>query len=138
MNIGRYRIPKDLLIAVAVCLVLGLIAGPLINARYTEEELAANVLLAAIPFVLIFASILLVYIGVIDTVTKGLNATVAARTHGTVEKIIMAGIGLGIIGMFQPWEQWIYKRGFTLLLISTLTYILWSHISPKGEMEGEA
>jgi hypothetical protein len=34
--------------------------------------------------------------------------------------------------MFQPWLYILYKFGFLILLVSTLGYILWSHIAPKG------
>jgi hypothetical protein len=39
---------------------------------------------------------------------------------------------MGVVGMFQPWLQILYKFGFLVLLVSTLAFILWSHIVPQG------
>jgi hypothetical protein len=33
--------------------------------------------------------------------------------------------------MFQPWVFLAYRYGFLVLLISTLGFILWSHIVPR-------
>jgi hypothetical protein len=41
------------------------------------------------------------------------------------------GILVGAVSMFQPLEIFGYEYGFILLLGSTLTYILWSHIMPR-------
>jgi hypothetical protein len=46
--------------------------------------------------------------------------------------VLIAGILLGIFGMFQPWLMVLYKIGFMTLLISTLGFIWWSHIRPKS------
>jgi hypothetical protein len=37
--------------------------------------------------------------------------------------------------MFQPWVFAAYTYGFILLLFSTLAFIVWSHIVPKGASE---
>jgi hypothetical protein len=34
--------------------------------------------------------------------------------------------------MFQPWSFVGYRLGFLLLFLSTLAFILWSHVVPKG------
>lgn len=127
----RPRVPVPLLIAILVTLVLGLLAGPFIAARTTPEQLAENVLLNAIPFILIFVSIILTYITLIVVVGSILNNNISRRAHKIVESILIAGIVLGIFGMFQPWIFVAYKYGFVVLLISTLGFILWSHIVPR-------
>jgi len=127
----RPRVPVALLIAILVTLVLGLLAGPFIAARVTPERLAENVLLNAIPFILIFVSIILTYITLIVVVGSILNNNISRRAHKTVESILIAGIVLGIFGMFQPWVFLAYRYGFLVLLISTLGFILWSHIIPR-------
>jgi len=43
----------------------------------------------------------------------------------------MAGIVLGILGIFQPWVFALYGPSFVVLLVSTLFFILWSHVQPK-------
>jgi hypothetical protein len=107
----RLRIPVGLFIAIVVTFVLGLIAKPLILRFTTEKERATNVLLSAIPFILIFVAILLVYISLINMSGSVLNGYISPRIHGSIEKVLIAGIALGILGMFQPWLIIFYKVG---------------------------
>jgi hypothetical protein len=133
MTKSRVRIPVGLIIAIVVTLVLGLVAGPLIKSLTTEKQRATNVLLSAIPFILIFVSILLVFISMINISASMLNSYISARIYNIIEKVLIAGIVLGIFGMFQPWLIIIYKIGFLVLLASTLGFIWWSHVKPKKE-----
>lgn len=137
MTKTRFRFPWGLVISAIVLLILGLVTGPLIRSTATEEQLAQNVLLSAIPFILIFVSILLGFITVITVVARLLNDNINSRLYGVVEGIIIAGIVLGVVGMFQPWKMEFYKYGFNVLLISTLSFILWSHVTPRGEQRQE-
>lgn len=138
MQLSRPRVPTTLLIVIAVLLILGYAAGQYINSTMTEEQLADNVFLNAIPFVLIFAAIILGFIAIIVVVGSMLNDNVPGRTHRIIEQILIAGIVLGVVGMFQPWIFEGYKYGFLLLLISTLGFIVWSHVAPKREQVEEA
>jgi hypothetical protein len=115
----------------AALLVLGLVAGPVIQATTTEQARSNNVLLGAIPFILIFAAIILTFIGVIAMVASVLSHSIAPRAYRVIEAVLIAGIVLGIFGLFQPWLFILYKVGFLVLLISTLGFILWSHVVPK-------
>lgn len=138
MKLSRPRIPITLLIVIAVLLLLGYLAGQYISATMTEEQLADSVFINAIPFVLIFAAIILGFIAIIIVVGSMLNDNVPARTHRIIEQILIAGIVLGVVGMFQPWIFEGYKYGFLLLLVSTLGFIVWSHVAPKREQVEEA
>ena len=138
MTKTRIRIPYGLVITAVILFILGLAAGPLIRSWATEEQLAQNVLLSAIPFILIFVSILLTYITVIAMTASVLNDNIDPRKYRIIESIIIAGIVLGVIGMFQSWKMVFYTYGFVLLLISTLSFILWSHVRPKREQRQEA
>jgi hypothetical protein len=133
MEKRRLRIPVGLFIAVIVTLILGLVARPAITALTTEKQRATNVLLSAIPFILNFSSILLVYISLISMSASVLNDNISPRVYRIVETVIIAGIVLGVLGMFQPWLMIFYKYGFIVLLVSTLSLIWWSHIKPKRE-----
>jgi uncharacterized membrane protein YhaH (DUF805 family) len=137
MTKTRFRFPWGLVISAIVLLILGLVTGPLIRSTATEEQLAQNVLLSAIPFILIFVSILLGFITVITVVARLLNDNINSRLYGVVEGIIIVGIVLGVVGMFQPWKMEFYKYGFNVLLISTLSFILWSHVTPRAEQRQE-
>jgi len=137
MPLSRPRVPLGLLISIAILLILGSIAGPLIRSNFTEKERAANVVLEAIPFILIFVAIILTFITLITLVASVLNDNISRRTHQLVERIIIFGIVGGVIGMFQPWWFLAYKYGFSVLLISTLSFILWSHIRPRRALRNQ-
>lgn len=132
-----FRFPITLPVIATVVLVLGLLAGPFINARATPEQLADNILLSAIPFVLVFVGILLYFITLIVIIARLLDNNVSPRIHGIVLSALIAGIIIGILGMFQPWIFLAYKYGFMLLLFSTLGFIVWSHVTPKREQTQE-
>jgi predicted lipid-binding transport protein (Tim44 family) len=133
MTKSRLRLPVGLFIAIVVTFVLGLVANPVIKALTTPKQRATNVLLSAIPFILIFVAILLVFISLINMSASVLNDNISPRIFRAVERVLIAGIALGIFGMFQPWLMILYKYGFIVLLVSTLGFIWWSHIKPKRE-----
>ncbi len=86
----------------------------------------------AIIFIVGFLIILGLFITFIRAVASRLNDKVAQRTFDTVERVIITGIIVGVVGMFQPWLFIGYKYGFFLLLFSTLAFIVWSHITPAA------
>ena len=86
----------------------------------------------AVIFIVSFVTIIVAFIFFIVFLAKRLNGKVPQSTYNLVEKIIIAGIVLGIVGMFQPWIHLGFRVGFHLLLISTLAYIVWSHITPRA------
>lgn len=137
MQVSRPRIPTKLLIVIGVLLILGIAAGQYVNNAMTEEQLADNVFINAVPFVLIFAAIILTFIAIIYVVASMLDNNISSRAHRIIEQVLIVGIVLGVVGMFQPWLFEGYKYGFVLLLISTLFFILWSHITPKRELVQE-
>lgn len=134
MKLSRPRVPIGLPIASAVCLILGLLAGPLIRSLASEEQLTRNVLLSAIPFILIFLAILLAFITLIWLVASMLNDNIPQRIYRIVEMIVIGGIVLGILLMVQPFVFELFSPGFHLLLISVLSFIAWSHIRPAPEV----
>jgi len=89
--------------------------------------------LQAVYFILGFVAILLAFIFFIAFLSRRLSGNVPQPVFNVIEKITIAGIVLGVFGMFQPWALAGYRIGFHLLLFSTLAYIVWSHITPKGE-----
>jgi hypothetical protein len=133
----RFRFPITLPVIATVLLVLGLLAGPFVQSRATPEQLADNILLSAIPFVLVFVGILLYFITFIVIIARLLDNNISPRIHGIILSILIAGIVLGILGMFQPWIFKAYKYGFIVLLFSTLGFIVWSHVNPKREQTQE-
>jgi len=137
MTERKLRIPVGLLIAIALLLIVGAVAGPLIRRLATPEEMARNVLLSAIPFILIFAAIILAFIALIGFVASLLNNSIREAVYRPIETALIGGIVAGVVGMFQPWLFIFYKAGFLLLLFSTLGFILWSHVVPKRAQRQE-
>jgi hypothetical protein len=131
MATRRPHFPIPLLIIIVVLLVLGFAANYYIQATATPEQLAKNVLLSAIPFILIFVAIVLAYIGFIVFMSSLLSGRIAPRPHQVIEIAAIVGIFAGILGIFQQWILTLFWVGFVVLLLSTLFFILWSHISPK-------
>lgn len=137
MTKRRPHVPIGLPIAAVITFILGFVARSVIQSLATEEQLATNVLLSAIPFVFMFVSIILLFITFIWLVASVLNDNIAERIYRPIEWIIIAGIVLGILGMFQPWWFAAYRYGFLLLFFSTLGFIVWSHIVPRAARSEE-
>jgi len=130
-NLRRY-VPITLLIWTVGLLILGAIAGPIIRSLATEEQMASNVILSAIPFVLVFSAIVLVYIALNVVASRVLDHRIPRHIYQLIERVTIAGIILGAFGMFQPWWFFGYRLGFFVILISTLAFILWTHVTPRG------
>jgi hypothetical protein len=64
-------------------------------------------------------------------VASKLNNNIPEKTYRPIEYILIGGIVLGILFMFQPWVFELFRIGFFLLLISTILYIAWSHVRPR-------
>lgn len=126
----RSLIPLKLLISAVVLLGLSFAARPLIVAA-APEQADTNVLLIAIPFLLVFVPIILAYMALIVFVGKLIGDRVPETVHRVIEYIFIVGITLGIVGMFQPWLFALFKISFLTLLFSTLGFILWSHVMAK-------
>jgi mannose/fructose/N-acetylgalactosamine-specific phosphotransferase system component IIC len=127
----RSGVPRGLPIAAVILLILGFIAMPVINNNATDEQLAKNVILSAIPFILIFASIILAFMTVVWYVSSRLNDNISEKSYRPVEILLIGGILLGVVFIFQPWVFELFRVGFFLLLASTIGFILWSHVRPK-------
>jgi len=55
------------------------------------------------------------------------------KTYRRAERAIIGLMLLGIAGMFQPFAIGLYRYGFLLLLLSTILFIIISHMAPKPE-----
>lgn len=91
-----------------------------------------QVIIQAIPFVGIFAAIILLFILAIILASLRFRKIVPLRTHRPVELLTIAGILIGIAALFQPWHLGPYSFGFGLVLFATLAYIFWSHVEPRS------
>ncbi len=55
------------------------------------------------------------------------------RIYTRVERVIIALMVLGMVGMFQPLSVDVYRYGFLTLLLSTILFIIISHLSVKPD-----
>ena len=87
-------------------------------------------------FMTIFLSILIAFIffGVAFPAVN-LSGKISPKLYRPVEAILIAGIVLGVVGMFQPWAHILYRIGFHMLFFSVLGFIVWSHITPRGKRQ---
>jgi hypothetical protein len=127
----RPLIPLKLLISAAVIFGLSFAAKPLLTALVPDLEKSTNILLLAIPFLMIFVPIILGYMSLIVFVGKLLHHRVPERVHKVIEYVFIAGIVLGILSMFQPWTFVLFKIGFFVLFGSLLGFMIWGHVAKK-------
>ena len=132
MSKGRKRLLIGMLMVAIGFIVLGVIDTQIILATTTQQQRADNPLVGGVPFLLIFIGILLSYIDFIIWLATKLNNRISEKVFRPIERILIAGIVLGVIGMFQPFVMVFYTLGFVVLFISLLSYIAWSHIVPRG------
>jgi hypothetical protein len=130
----RSLIPVRLFVVIVFVFIAGAAAGPIIAAVTTEQQLARNIMLVGLPFILIFIGIVLTFIGIIAIAARALSNNIPPRVYRIIESVLIAGIVLGVFSIYQPWFFTAYRYGFIVLLISTLGFILWSHVLPKREM----
>jgi hypothetical protein len=108
-------------IIVAVFLILRLVLPQVLSPVWTDIA----------KFYTIFFAILFAFIFVIAFSMRLLGGVVSPRLHSTILLILVAGIVLGVLGMFQPWTLVLFRYGFFLLFVSLFSFMLWSHVQPR-------
>jgi hypothetical protein len=64
-----------------------------------------------------------------------LGSQILKKNHAAriVERMTVIGMMIGILGMLQAWHVWLYENGFYLVALSTLGFIIISHVeSPEN------
>lgn len=134
MSAGRKKLLLILLGVAVVLWVIGAALIPVIESVDAKTK-ADNVILNGVPFILIFIGIIVAFIDFIILMATRLNNKISEKTYSPIEKVLIGGIVLGVVGMFQPFTVVLYTLGFIVLLISTLSYIAWSHVVPRIELD---
>lgn len=132
MKPGRKRLLFILLIAAVLLWIIGALAGPFILANTTLQQRADNAILGGISFILIFIGIIVAFVDLIIWLATKLNHNVRESVYTPILNILIAGIVLGVIGMFQPFVFLFYQIGFAMLFISLIGFMVWGHLVPKG------
>lgn len=130
MSAGRKRLLFILLGLAVVLWIAAIVLSPIVEGLDAKTR-ADNTILSGIPFILTVIGIIIAFIDFIIFMATRLNNNISENVYRPVERIFMAGIVLGILGMFQPFTVVLYTYGFIVLLISTFGYIFWSHIIPR-------
>lgn len=126
----RYSTPVQWLGGIAMVLFLVALLFATAAPSMVDEATRRSVLFNAMPFFFTFVGILLLFILLIVLVAMRFNGRIPNRTYKSVELLIIAGILFGTVCLFNPWHFVPYRYGFSLLLVSTLAFILWSHVLP--------
>ncbi len=129
---SKYLGPIKRLGGIAILLFVFALLFSVIGNSVFSEETRKGVFINAVPFITAFIGILLLFILVIVLVAKRYNGKVPARCHGAIERTLVIGILFGVFFLFQPFSIVPYRYGFLLLLVATLSFILWSHVVPAG------
>lgn len=132
IDFRKYISPVKYLGTSAVLVLLFGLIFPTLSEQLIPEDTRDSVLVRAIPFVAVFVTIILLYILSIFLIALTFNDRIPYRTHRPIELSIILGIITGVVFLFQPWQLVSYKYGFLLLLLTTLFFILWSHIRPRN------
>jgi hypothetical protein len=127
---NRYIGPIKWLGGIAILLfVFAFVFGNIIMPALPEAT-RNSVLTHAVPFFAAFVGILLLFILLIALVALRFNGKIPNRTYSNVETLIVVGIIFGVVCLFNPWSFVPFRYGFGLLLICTLSFIVWSHVAP--------
>jgi hypothetical protein len=127
---SRYLAPVKWLGGIAILLfILAALFGSVASGLVAEST-RSSVLFQAIPFFMTFVGVLLIFILLIVLIALRFNGKVPRRTYQGIESVAIAGILFGTVCLFNPWSLVPYRYGFMLLLVSTLAFILWSHVVP--------
>ena len=123
-------------------LVQPLITGAVLVAIFVALSLVLPGLLAPetgqwVRFFCVLVAILSGYICFITFMSRLLSGRISERVFTILERALIAGILLGIAGMFQPWVPVFYPLGFLTLFFATWVFTLWGYVTPKSAHSSE-
>jgi hypothetical protein len=124
------RLVKPLIIGavlVAICVALSFILPGLLPPETGQW----------VRFFCVLVAIVGGYICFITFMSRLLSGRVSERVFTILERLLIAGIVLGIAGMFQPWVPVLYPLGFLVLFLSTWVFTLWGYVTPKSAHSSE-
>lgn len=137
MNDKKVRPPYVLPLVAVVISVLGYLYSRLLLPTIPEQTRIDNVILIAIPFICYFVAIILMYIFLINVIAQILNHKISPKVYKPINFIIIAGIIGGIILMLQPLSIALFRISFMIVLVSLLSFMVWSHVIPAAIPEDE-
>lgn len=131
MSSGRKTL-LFILLGIAILLwVVGIAAIPVVEGLDAKTK-TDNIILNGIPFILIFIGIIIAFIDFTILMATLWNNKISEDLHRPIERALIIGIIVGIVGLFQPIAFLLYTVSFIILFFSTLGFIFWSHIIPRA------
>ena len=82
-------------------------------------------------FIIGFVAFILTVGFISNFAMRKLNGRIDVRIQSPIEMLLIAGILLGVVAMFQPWSLAAYGIGFHVLLFCVLSFTVWSHVTPR-------
>ncbi len=125
---GKYAAPIRVLGGSALVALIIAFIFPTLRDGIADDRTRNGVLMQAVPFFAVFAAILLLYILLGYIVAYRFNGKIPKRTYSSIENTLVIGILAGVAMLFQSFNFVGYRYGFLLVLVSLLSFILWSHI----------
>jgi hypothetical protein len=132
MKTSRKRLLLGMLVAAILLWIVGALADPVIQQNTTVQDRTDNAILGGISFILIFIGIIVAFIDLVILLATKLNHNIPQSVYSPVLNILIAGIVLGVIGMFQPFLFVLYQVGFVLLFLSLIGFMVWGHLVPRA------
>jgi hypothetical protein len=86
----------------------------------------------AYVFLPLFVALVVAFGFFIGWVSKKLSGNIHPRPYTLIQALLIACILLGVVGLFQPWTIVAYRIGFDMVLIGTLAFTVWSHVTPRS------
>ncbi len=127
---SRYIGPIKWLGGIAVGLFAFAYLFSLVIMPALPEDIRNGVLTHAIPFFAAFVGVLLLFILLIVLVARRFDRKIPNRTYKSIENLIVFTIIFSVVCLFNPWSFVPYRYGFGMLVIATLSFIVWSHVAP--------
>ena len=115
-----------------------IIVGILVAARLVVPGMVAPETGDIVKFFTVFLAILFTFIFSIAVIAAVLEGKVPPKIFDKILLVFVVGIVGGVIGMFQPWSQDLFRIAFHVLAFSLAGFMVWSHVTPaRVEEEDE-
>lgn len=90
--------------------------------------------MTAYVFIPMFVACVLLYGIFIWRLAIALGPKVSSRLFLIVVLAVIGGILAGVVLMFQPFWAGGFRIGFWFVFISTLSFVVWSHVTPQRDL----
>ena len=133
---ATFKAPRVMLYIAGILWIIALILSQVVP-TLSPEFLMSNVPIAGSPFILFFIGLVIAFIWFIIWFSAKMNGRIERKPYFLVEGIIIGGIVVGVLCMFQSFTIVLFQLGFLILLACMITFNVWSHVVPHSEEVNE-